>query len=72
MVENSLRIGLDPLLPPSNHYPGNKRFTLADNFLKNLKYELLFDELTFEETVPDNFDIEDSDDEEEEYADEGK
>jgi tubulin monoglycylase TTLL3/8 len=38
MVENSLRIGLDPILPPSNHYPVSKRFSLSDNFLKNLKY----------------------------------
>ena len=28
MVENSLRIGLDPLLPPLAHYPANKRYTL--------------------------------------------
>jgi hypothetical protein len=48
MVENSLRIGLDPLMPPLNHYPVNKRFSLSDNFLRNLKYELIFDESTFE------------------------
>ena len=38
MVENSLRIGLDPLLPPLSHYPANKRYTLSDNYLKNLKF----------------------------------
>lgn len=32
----------------------------------------MFDESTFDETIPDIFDIEDSDDEEEEYCDEGK
>lgn len=72
MVENSLRVGLDPLLPPTNHYPGNKRFSLTDNFLRNLKFELLFDEKSFEETIPSTHDISDSDDEEEEYNDEGK
>ena len=46
MVENALRIGLDPLLPPLAHYPVNKRYTLSDNYLKNLRYELLFDEAT--------------------------
>lgn len=64
MVENSLRIGLDPLLPPLNHYPANRRYTLSDNYLRNLKYELMFDECTFEETVPEMFDVDDSDDEE--------
>jgi hypothetical protein len=62
MVENSLRLGLDPLLPPCNHYPGNKRFSLSDNFLRNLKYELIFDELNFNETIPIFHEIEDSDD----------
>ena len=52
MVENSLRIGLDPLLPPLNHYPTNKRFNLTDNYLKNLKYELMFDESTLDSSYP--------------------
>ena len=60
MVENSLRLGLDPLLPPLNHYPVNKRFSLSDNYLRILKYEMMFDESTFDETIPDLFDPEDS------------
>ena len=38
MVEHSFRLGLDPLLPPKNHYPASKRYFLSDNHLKNLKY----------------------------------
>ena len=72
MVENSLRIGLDPLLPPLNHYPINKRHTLSDNYLKNLRYELLFDETMLDSSFPIFNQIEDSDDEEEEYNDDGK
>ena len=72
MVENSLRIGLDPLLAPLNHYPVSKRYTLSDNYLRNLRYELLFDEASMEESFPLFNEIEDSDDEEEEYNDDGK
>jgi hypothetical protein len=43
MVEQSLRLALDPLLPPPSHYPPNQRYYLPDNFLQNLKYELIFD-----------------------------
>ena len=52
MVENSLRIGLDAIFPPTNHYPVNKRHTLSDNYLKNLRYELLFDESSISQTLP--------------------
>ena len=45
MVEHSLRLGLDPLLPPPCHYPANKRYFLPDGILEKLKYELIFDEL---------------------------
>ena len=72
MVENSLRIGLDPLLPPLAHYPANKRYTLSDNYLRNLRYELLFDESAMEESLSGFNEMEDSDEEEEEYHDEGK
>lgn len=44
MVENSLRIGLDPLFPPTAHFPASKRIYLTDHYLKNLRYELIFDE----------------------------
>ena len=63
MVENSLRIGLDPLLPPMSHYPPNKRFTLTDNYLKNLKYELMFDESTLENEYPIFNEVTDSEEE---------
>jgi hypothetical protein len=43
LIENSLRLALDPLYPPPCHYPPSKRFYLADNHLKHLKYELIFD-----------------------------
>lgn len=38
MIENSLRIGLDPLFPPPSHYPPQRRYQLSDNILQNLKY----------------------------------
>lgn len=44
MVENSFRVGLDPIFPPTTHFPVSKRFYLTDNYLKNLRYELIFDE----------------------------
>jgi hypothetical protein len=44
MVENSFRVGLDPLFPPTMHFPASKRFYLTDHYLKNLRYELIFDE----------------------------
>jgi hypothetical protein len=44
MVENSLRVGLDPLFPPNAHFPPSRRFSLSDHYLRNLRYELIFDE----------------------------
>lgn len=44
MVENSLRVGLDPLYPPNAHYPPSRRYSLSDYYLRNLRYELIFDE----------------------------
>ena len=38
MLENSLRLALDPLFPPPTHYPPSKRFNLADQYLKHIKY----------------------------------
>ena len=43
MVEHSLRLGLDPLILPPSHYPNNNRYFLSDNFLENLRYEVIFD-----------------------------
>ena len=47
MVENSLRLGLDPLILPPYHYPPLKRYYLANNFLANLRYQVIFDELEY-------------------------
>lgn len=47
-----------------NHYSSNRRYTLSDNYLKNQRYELIFDESNFQETVPVLYDIDDSDEEE--------
>lgn len=44
MVEHSLRLGLDPLILPPSHYPPNNRYYLSDNFIENLRYEIIFDE----------------------------
>lgn len=43
-VEHALRIGLDPLFPPPQHYPLAARYYLCDRILEKLKYELIFDE----------------------------
>jgi len=51
LIENTFRIGLDPLFPPSCHYPPNQRYYLVDNYLKHCKYELIFDECSIKEPV---------------------
>ena len=38
MLENTFRLALDPLYPPTAHYPPNQRYYLIDNHLKNFKY----------------------------------
>ena len=38
LIECSLRLGLDPLLPPKNNFPNNKKYLLTDQYLKNLRY----------------------------------
>lgn len=45
MVEHSLRLGLDSLIIPPSHYPPNSRYYLSDNWVENLRYEIIFDEL---------------------------
>lgn len=44
LMENTFRLGLDPLFPPTSHYPTHQRYYLVDNYLKNCKYELIFDD----------------------------
>jgi hypothetical protein len=43
LVEQSLKIGLDSLLPPPEHFPSSYRYYLGDRILEKLKFELLFD-----------------------------
>lgn len=62
MIENTFRIGMDPLFPPNRHYPTHQRYYLADNYLKNCKYELIFDE-TLIEPVLNDYPFEDGKDE---------
>lgn len=57
MVENSFRLGLDPLYPPTGHFPVSKRFYLSDNYLKNLKYELIFAEDSLRNSIINNYDF---------------
>jgi hypothetical protein len=44
MLEQTLRVGLDPLFPPPNHYSNNTRYLVPDCSLEKWQFELLFDE----------------------------
>ena len=65
-------MALDPLFPPTAHFPSSKRFYLSDNYLKNLKYELIFDEDSLRAPIKNNYDFVDEKEKEEEYQDDGK
>ncbi|KRX03061.1 hypothetical protein PPERSA_10142 [Pseudocohnilembus persalinus] len=43
MVENALRIGLDPFFPPPINWPNPKKHQVQDNILDNNKFSLIFD-----------------------------
>lgn len=60
MVENSFRIGLDPLFPPTSHFPAARRFYLSDHYLKNLRYELIFDEASLRTAIHNDYGFVDS------------
>lgn len=64
MVENSFRIGLDPLFPPKCHFPTSKRLNLSYHYLKNLRYELIFDEDSLPEPILNDYGFEDDKEEE--------
>lgn len=71
LLENTFRIGLDPLFPPTSHYPPNQRYHLVDNYLKHCKYELIFDEAALKEPVVNEYPFEEDCNEElEEYPEE--
>jgi hypothetical protein len=72
MLENSFRLALDPLFPPTSHFPSSKRFYLSDNYLKNLKYELIFDEDSLRGPIKNDYDFVDEKEKEEEYQDDGQ
>jgi hypothetical protein len=60
MLENSLRLALDPLFPPPAHYPPSKRFHLSDQYLKHLKYELIFDQQALPAAILNPYPFEDN------------
>ena len=74
MVEHSLRLGLDPLILPPSHYPPINRYYLPDNFIENLRYEVIFDEnedrCKLDRSMDLNYDFE-FDHPEDEYENEG-
>jgi len=44
MVDNALRIGVDPLFSPPLIWPSNKKYYGTDNIMENNKFEIIFDE----------------------------
>ena len=44
MLENALRIGLDPIFPPADNVPHNYKYTIAENAAIYNRFELIFDE----------------------------
>jgi len=50
---------LDPLFPPTSHFPPAKRFYLSDHYLKNLRYELIFDQDSLKAPIYNSYDFED-------------
>ena len=44
MVENTLRLTIDPIFPTPYHYPNTQKHIVPDNPIERLQYELIFDE----------------------------
>jgi hypothetical protein len=44
MLEQTLRLALDPIFPPPAHYPNSQKYLCPDNPIERLQYELIFDE----------------------------
>lgn len=44
MVENTLRLTIDPVFPTPFHYPNTQKHIVPDNPIERLQYELIFDE----------------------------
>jgi hypothetical protein len=43
MVENALRISLDPIFPPPENFNNSFKYTIPENSLHYNKFELIFD-----------------------------
>ena len=43
VIEQSIRIAIDPLFPPPFKWPKSKRSLVPDNFATSCKYKLIFD-----------------------------
>lgn len=44
MVENALRLALDPIFPPTAHYLNSNKYLAPDSPMERLQFELIFDE----------------------------
>ncbi|EAS02300.2 tubulin-tyrosine ligase family protein (macronuclear) [Tetrahymena thermophila SB210] len=44
MIENAFRIGLDPLFPPPQNWPGQKKHLAPDSLTEHNRFEIIFDE----------------------------
>ncbi len=40
------RICIDPIYPPPFEWPNSKKFQMGDNSLNDMKFELVFDEVS--------------------------
>jgi tubulin polyglutamylase TTLL1 len=44
LVENTLRLCVDPFFPPPEGWPGGRKFALGEDALSDNRFELIFDE----------------------------
>lgn len=45
MLENAFRVAVDPLFPPPNIWPSQKKHLAPDNVAENNRFEIIFDEI---------------------------
>jgi len=43
MVENTLRVVLDPIFPPPDNFSNNYKYNIPENSLHYNKFEVIFD-----------------------------
>jgi hypothetical protein len=53
LIENTWKIAIDPLFPPPDLWPKNKKCVFQDNPYLTNKYELIFDEQVNHKTLKD-------------------